>query len=244
METSGYTLALPAQALDIKEPSIIVTALPPTPPEPNSSVPLRSVSLLHPNHITTDFDAHRFQAAAHSQLIYSSLPTAQNPNGASITHPQAEDANGESSCSDQLITSPYNKPLHYLSLTTPALPLPSLLFALALTALQPTLTTYATAAYTSALNLDVVLGVLRALVRSEGVEWPETRFYVVVFRSKLKEQIDSDYLYKLDEESHAEACASGGLLKYWFGKSDSERRNLATCMCNHSCARLNTRCSR
>jgi hypothetical protein len=36
-------------------------------------------------------------------------------------------------------------------------------------------------------------------------------------------------LYKLDYESHAEACESGGLLKYWFGKADGERRNLATC---------------
>lgn len=231
MGDSGYTIALPPRALDIKEPGIEVTALPVTPPVSNNSIPIRSVSLLHPERITTDFDALRFEAAAHTQLI---CRHALSLRSSTTTEPCTQVLDEELGSPDQLITSPYNKPLHYLSLSHPPLPLPSLLFALALTALQPLLPTYATATYTSALNFDAVLDVLRALVRSEGVDWPETRFYVVVFRSKLKENIDSDYLYKLDEESHAEACASGGLLKYWFGKSDEERRNLATCTCNSS----------
>ena len=50
-----------------------------------------------------------------------------------------------------------------------------------------------------------------------------------MFRSKLKPLIDTEYLYKLDEESHREAVGSGGLLKYWFGAGDGQRRNLATC---------------
>ena len=100
------------------------------------------------------------------------------------------------------------------------------------------MSTYATTEYTQALNLDDVLGLLRGLVDEEGAiqeggkevfKWKETAFYVVTFRSKLKEGIDNDYLYKLDAESHREACESGGLLKYWFGKADGERRNLATC---------------
>jgi hypothetical protein len=101
---------------------------------------------------------------------------------------------------------------------------------MALTALKPARPDYATATYTEALNFDSVLDVLRTLVKSEGAQWRETSFYVVTFRSKLKEGIDIDYLYKLDFESHREACESGGLLKYWFGKTDGERRNLATCM--------------
>lgn len=230
METSGYTIALPPAALDIKEPGVQVTTLPLTPPVTTHSISVRSVSLLPPECTTTDFDALRFEAAAHTQLVHHHV---HSPHPSStVEKSRTTVADEESSFSDQLITSPYNKPSHYLSLANPLLPLPSVLLALALTALQPLVSTYTTTAYTSALNLDVVLDVLRGLVRSEGVNWPETRFYVVVFRSKLKQNIDNDYLYKLDEESHAEACDSGGLLKYWFGKSDAERRNLATCMCD------------
>ena len=228
METSGYTIALQPTALDIKEPGVEITTLPLTSPVINNSISVRSISLLPPDRITTDFDVLRFEAAAHTQLVYRNAPSPYP----SLTTEQSRTkvADEEPSFSDELITSPYNKPSHYLSLTHPPLPLPSVLLALALTALQPLVPTYATTAYTSAINLDVVLEVLRGLVQSEGVKWPETRFYVVVFRSKLKQNIDNDYLYKLDEESHAEACESGGLLKYWFGKSDVERRNLATCM--------------
>lgn len=88
---------------------------------------------------------------------------------------------------------------------------------------------YATAEYSTALNFPDVVEVLRGLVQKGGVQWPETSFYVVVFRSQLKPNIDNDYLYLLDYESHREACESGGLLKYWFGKTDRESRNLATC---------------
>jgi hypothetical protein len=73
-----------------------------------------------------------------------------------------------------------------------------------------------------------VLQILRTLIPTDFA-FPETSFYVVVFRSQLKPDIDQDRLYLLDYESHREACESGGLLKYWFGKADGERRNLATC---------------
>jgi len=33
-----------------------------------------------------------------------------------------------------------------------------------------------------------------------------------------------------DKAAHAEAIKSGGLLKYWFGIPDENRRNLATCI--------------
>jgi hypothetical protein len=179
--------------------------------------------VLNPSFITTDFDLLRFKAAAYEQLPRVSSTT-------NITSEHNDRTPSDSPAySTNLISSPYNNPGHYLDVSH--LPSSSRLFALALTALQPTCPDYATAPYTSALNFPGVLSVLRRLIAAEGAgyTWRTTSFYVVIFRSKLKEGIDNDWLYKLDYESHGEACQSGGLLKYWFGKSDGERRNLATC---------------
>jgi hypothetical protein len=174
-----------------------------------------STSILNPAFITQDFDKLRFEAAAFNQLPspFSSPPTTES----------------DGSLSPAISTSliPYNNPGHYLDLTT--LSTPSLLLAKALTALQPTTPDYATAPYAEALNFGRVLDLLQSLAHSVGFEWKETHFYVVVFRSQLNAGVDQDWLYKLDYESHREACESGGLLKYWFGKADGERRNLATC---------------
>lgn len=52
---------------------------------------------------------------------------------------------------------------------------------------------------------------------------------MVVFRSTLKADADGEKLHVLDEMSLREAVAGGGLLKYWFGNVDGERRGLATC---------------
>jgi hypothetical protein len=174
--------------------------------------------VLNPAFITQDFDLLRFQAAAFDQLPKTNIdsPIKEESTQATSSLP---------AYSNFLISSPYNNPSHYLDLTT--LATPSLLLAKALTALAPNSPDYATAPYTQALNFNRVLQLLQDL--SIGFEYPETQFYVVVFRSKLKEGIDQEWLYKLDYESHREACESGGLLKYWFGKSDEERRNLATC---------------
>jgi hypothetical protein len=60
--------------------------------------------------------------------------------------------------------------------------------------------------------------------------WRTTDFYVVSFRSQLKPDADPERLFELDAFSHQEAMASGGLLKYWYGVKDPNRRNLATCM--------------
>ncbi|OAL05366.1 hypothetical protein IQ06DRAFT_210668 [Phaeosphaeriaceae sp. SRC1lsM3a] len=196
----------------VKQPSITTTELI-TPADPSTPTgPLDPTLVLHPSTVTTDFDLLRFHAAAHDQL-----PNSNNKTTAK-----------DSVYSTNLISSPYNSPGHFLSLSSPTLPLPSLLFAKALTALAPSTPSYATAPYTSALNFDHVLEVLRDLAPKDYI-YPSTDFYVVVFRSKLKAGIDLEYLYQLDYESHREACESGGLLKYWFGKTDGERRNLATC---------------
>ncbi|KAL7773108.1 hypothetical protein CFE70_003072 [Pyrenophora teres f. teres 0-1] len=200
-----------AESPPFKTASIAVSEFTtPSPPKANPAPRPKCRILRDPLFITTDFDELRFNAAAYTQLIRH---RDQSPN-LSLQHARP-------------------LPRHYI----PTLPTSSRLFALALTALKPIVPTYATASYTSALNLDKVLSLLRELVREESeaggkedaFKWQETSFYVVTFRSKLKEGVDNDWLYKLDAESHREACESGGLLKYWFGKTDGGRRNLATC---------------
>ncbi|KAF2126364.1 hypothetical protein P153DRAFT_369081 [Dothidotthia symphoricarpi CBS 119687] len=191
-----------------------------------------STEVLDPTLITQDFDLLRFEAAAFGQLpaIHSGTASPADSSQTSPVSPRSPASPADAKYSTNLISSPYNNPGHYLDLTT--LPPPSLLFAKALTALKPVRGDYATAPYTEALNFDDVLNVLRELLRTErdGVgQWAETSFYVVTFRSLLNEGVDQEWLYRLDYESHREACESGGLLKYWFGKSGGDRRNLATC---------------
>jgi hypothetical protein len=216
--------------LSPREVSHIHIARPPaTWPEPKISRNLHGIQLLDPKCITTDFDKLRFEAAAREQLIsYSERPASKQltPNQ-DITEATSQTAQPSSTV---LISSPYNKPGHYLDISSPHLTTPSRLLALALTVLKPATSAYATTLYTQALNFDTVLSVLRGLTAKEEYIWKETSFYVVVFRSQLKQGIDEEYLYQLDAESHREACESGGLLKYWFGKADGDRRNLATCM--------------
>jgi hypothetical protein len=209
--------ALAVPKVHAKQPSTIITALATTPTTLSHESGKIDTLVLNPAAITQDFDLLRFEAAAFNQLSKTSIDgTTKDETTQTSTSP---------AYSNLLISSPYNNPGHYLNLTT--LTTPSLLLAKALTALAPISSDYATAPYTQALNFDRVLALLQDL--STGYEYPETHFYVVVFRSKLKEGIDQEWLYKLDYESHAEACESGGLLKYWFGKADGERRNLATC---------------
>lgn len=133
-----------------------------------------------------------------------------------------------------LVTSPYTSQGHLTNLS--ALPLPSRLFALSLTRLSPVGRSYATTPYQQAFNWPTVFENLRSVSASHNLTWTSTVFYVVEFRSKLKSNIDRELLFKLDRESHREATASGGLLKYWFGKvsDDKEGRNLATCESSRS----------
>jgi len=226
-EASGLIVA---KSPPFKTATITVSEQVITPPETNLPPQPNSKILRDPSYVTIDFDDLRFDAAAYTQLIRRS---GQQPTAVLSTNPKtSQEENASQTTSNYLISSPYNTLGHYLDISSPALPTPSRLFALALTALKPTVSTYATTEYTSALNFDDVLRLLRELIHEEGDEastWKEVSFYVVTFRSKLQEGIDNDYLYKLDSESHREACESGGLLKYWFGKTDGERRNLATC---------------
>jgi hypothetical protein len=127
-----------------------------------------------------------------------------------------------------LVVSPYTSPPHLLELARygPS----SQLFAKALTTFQPIRDDYAIAEYTEAFNFQEVIEALRSLAKAEGYTWKKTNFYVVSFRSQLKPDADPERLFELDAFSHQEAMASGGLLKYWYGVKDQNRRNLATCM--------------
>ncbi|CAK4034891.1 Hypothetical predicted protein [Lecanosticta acicola] len=127
-----------------------------------------------------------------------------------------------------LISSPYPDLANQLRLSD--LSTEHQLFAHALTALKPIRSDYATAPYLESFNWPEVFSLLRTLCEQAGHHWSETQFYVVIFRSKLQSTIDRDRLGLLDQKSHEEACASGGLLKYWFGTPDEERKNLATCL--------------
>ncbi|KAI9666591.1 MAG: hypothetical protein M1821_004527 [Bathelium mastoideum] len=136
--------------------------------------------------------------------------------------------------------SPYPDPQNLLDLR--GLSTSNRLFALALTFLEPVRSDYATAPYLDSFNWPVVFHMLRHFSRAANFEWQEQEFYVVIFRSILKPGIDRKRLGELDQNSHAEACESGGLLKYWFGKTDDQNRNLATCIWrNREDARLGGR---
>lgn len=143
------------------------------------------------------------------------------------TDPEAPNLANFDLSATHLISSPYPDVPNQLDLT----PLTSQhrLLAFALTTLTPTRSDYATAHYMSAFNWAQVFSTLRALCAQTGVSWQRQEFYVVIFRSKLLPDADRVRLGELDQRSHEEACASGGLLRYWFGRTDAERRNLATC---------------
>jgi len=126
-----------------------------------------------------------------------------------------------------LTVSPYLEPEHLLDLRS--VDTPNRLLALASVQLAPATGDYATVNYGDALDWISLMSSLKAVAAAEGYRWTRHAFYVVEFRSKLKQNIDNDLLFKLDKESHAEATKSGGLLKYWYGVPDTERRNLATC---------------
>lgn len=135
-----------------------------------------------------------------------------------------------------LVASPYTSQRHLLDLNS-VTPIAQSL-AVALAGLEPLEPTYALRPFPLAFNWqEIFAGRLLELLTSEDSDidtvWPigkQQLFFVVFFRSILQEDVDLELLSRLDEESHAEATTSGGLLKYWFGRPDERRRNLATCV--------------
>jgi len=126
-----------------------------------------------------------------------------------------------------IVSSPYSEVQNQLDLRP--LDQPTRLFAMALSYLTITRPDFRLAPYLDSFNWPIVFSTLRALCLLSKLRWHTQEFYVVIFRSKLRHGIDRRRLGELDQKSHEEACASGGLLKYWFGSCDDEMRNLATC---------------
>ena len=106
-------------------------------------------------------------------------------------------------------SSPYNDPANYLDLTT--LSKPARLFALALTHFDAVRPDYATSSYMVTFNFDVVFEVLRDMCADVGIQWQRQEFYVVIFRSKLRDEADRARLGHLDQESHREVCINFAL---------------------------------
>jgi len=132
-----------------------------------------------------------------------------------------------------LVVSPYTAPAHLLDIST--VDKPQQLMAKALTSMRALTPSYAVTPYSEAFNWDEVVTQLsrRALEEDDGYVFPETSFYIIVFRSQIAPTTSRPHLGELDAEAHREATESGGLLKYWFGTPDQNGRNLATCVWRH-----------
>jgi hypothetical protein len=104
--------------------------------------------------------------------------------------------------SSNIKSSPYHDPRNFLNLDE--LSTPVRLFALALTKFEPLRPDYATSPYMATFNFDAIFGTLRDLCQDAGIEWKRQEFYVVIFRSKLRESADRVRLGELDQMSHQE----------------------------------------
>ncbi len=56
------------------------------------------------------------------------------------------------------------------------------------------------------------------------------RWYLIVFRSLRRPDVDNDVLTAHDDVAFAEAMRSGGLLRYYKGAMDRDRRCLSLCV--------------
>jgi len=129
---------------------------------------------------------------------------------------------------DFLVVSPYTEIAHLLDLNT--VETESRLLAEALVGLKCIREDYATAPYPEIFNWSEVMDSLQKLIALTNYAWKEHAFYIVVFRSQIPPTTVYADLGVLDKAAHAEAIASGGFLKYWFGSPNAEGRNLATCV--------------
>ncbi len=89
----------------------------------------------------------------------------------------------------------------------------------ALDGLRPTREDYAVAPILESFNWAECLGSV------EDVDW-----YMVAFRSVRSVDADDRLLYELDALAHAEAIGHSGLLHYFGGELDAERRCVSFCV--------------
>lgn len=110
-----------------------------------------------------------------------------------------------------IVASPYTEDEHLLDLET--LNVENGLLAEGLMEMKELRDDYATAPYVDTFNWDEVVDRVRQLATARGVDFKETSWYIVAFRSKYKPTTDHPDLGMLDKAAHAEAMASGGFLK-------------------------------
>ena len=89
----------------------------------------------------------------------------------------------------------------------------------ALDGLRPTREDYAVAPILESFNWAECLGSV------EDADW-----YMVAFRSVRSVDADDRLLYELDARAHEEAIAHSGLLHYFGGELDEERRCVSFCV--------------
>jgi hypothetical protein len=63
------------------------------------------------------------------------------------------------------------------------------------------------------------------LASADGADW-----YLVAFRSVRNQHADDRLLYELDARAHEEAISHSGLVHYFGGELDAERRCLSFCV--------------
>ncbi|KAI1774862.1 hypothetical protein F4818DRAFT_54042 [Hypoxylon cercidicola] len=172
------------------------------------------------------------QVLPHASKLPISFPREKNPTEilTEEIEPSSTDSVGIFAHDKKhlLINSPYTEQEHLLDLRS--LDAENALLARALVCMRNLRPDYATAPYVETFNWDEVMEELTRLVRQHGHQWKETSFFVVAFRSRIPPTTVYEDLGTLDKGAHAEATASGGFLKYWFGYPDKDGRNLATCL--------------
>ncbi|KAI3331594.1 hypothetical protein HD806DRAFT_165031 [Xylariaceae sp. AK1471] len=129
---------------------------------------------------------------------------------------------------DLLTISPYTDREHLLNLRS--LDSENAILAQALVHLKCLRPDYATAPYIDIFNWGEVMEQVKRLAQQKEHTWKDSSFFVVAFRSQIPPTTVYEDLGVLDKAAHAEATASGGFLKYWFGSPDKEGKNLATCV--------------
>lgn len=170
-------------------------------------------------------------AATRSPEARSTVSVVAEPNVTALS-----DDVTKTDLDDLFTVSPYLTLSHQIRLST--LDIVSRLVTLALSKMDPVDADYATTMYSKAFDWDAVFSMhLSSLVKQQSdlleTSWPDgttKAYYVVQFRSILKEDANRELLGLLDQKSHEEASTSGGLLKYWFGSPSVNRQNLATCI--------------
>lgn len=167
------------------------------------------------------------QPAKDDLLIISNTLNHQPANDAGLALSKESNDQPEN---DLLVVSPYAFGSHLLRLDTVSKP--NQLLAKALTQMRAVRADYATAAYIESFNWSTIVDHLRNLSEKAAYDWQPEVFYIVVFRSRVNATTDRSDLGLMDADAHEEAMVSGGLLKYWFGVPDANRRNLATCKCS------------